>query len=157
MATVIRLKRVGAKKESSFRIVVADSRAPRDGRYVEQLGFYNPRPKDAEFRVDLERAAYWLDVGARPSDQVRSLFRKAGVRLPATPTRSRKTRGTKRAMSAKPAAKGPKGAAKSEARGPSPRERARRERKRAARAVRKAARAKLAARAKEAAKAEPAA
>lgn len=145
MATVIRLKRIGAKKNPIYRIVVADSRAARDGRFVEQLGFYNAQPKEAEFRVDMERAAYWLGVGAQPSDQVRSLLKRAGVRLPSTPTRAKKV-----ATSAK--AK-PRTAAKSA----SARERGRRERKRADRAGRRAVRAKRAARAKASPTAESAA
>ena len=130
MATVIRLKRVGAKKDPIYRIVVADSRARRDGRFVEQLGFYNPQPKDALFRVDMERAAYWLGVGAKPSDQVKSLLRKAGVRLPATPTR------------AKQASSAAKPKAKTATKTSSARERARRLRKRTDRATRRAVRAK---------------
>lgn len=139
MATVIRLKRIGAKKDPVYRIVVADSRARRDGRFVEQLGFYNAQPKVAEVRVDVERAAYWLGVGAKPSDQVRSLFKLVGVALPAAPTRAKK-----KSVSAKP---------KKAAAPASAREKARRERKRSARAGRKATVAKHAARAKAAAKA----
>jgi len=143
MATVIRLKRIGAKKDPIFRIVVADSRARRDGRFVEQLGFYNAQPKVAEVRVDMERAAYWLGVGAQPSDQVRSLFKKVGMALPAAPTRAQKKRET---------AKPKKAAASASAR-----EKARRERKRSARAEKKSVVAKRAAQAKAAAKAAAAA
>lgn len=90
MAVVIRLKRIGAKKDPVFRIVVADSRAARDGRFIDQIGFYNAQPREAEFKVDAERARYWLSVGAQPSDQVRSLFRKSGVAMPVRQTKSRK-------------------------------------------------------------------
>ncbi len=74
MAVVIRLRRMGAKKDPKFRIVVAESKSPRDGRFVAELGHYNAQPKEAELKVDAERARYWLSVGATPSDQVRSLF-----------------------------------------------------------------------------------
>jgi small subunit ribosomal protein S16 len=97
MAVVIRLKRMGAKKDPKFRIVVAESKSPRDGRFVDELGHYNPQPKVAELKVDTERAAYWLSVGALPSDQVKSLFKKAGVVLPVRATR-------KKVKKAKPAA-----------------------------------------------------
>jgi small subunit ribosomal protein S16 len=90
MAVVIRLKRVGAKKDPKFRIVVADSRAARDGRFVDEIGSYNAQPAEAEFRVDGERARYWLSVGAQPSDQVRSLFKKAGIAMPVRATRPKK-------------------------------------------------------------------
>jgi small subunit ribosomal protein S16 len=89
MAVVIRLRRMGAKKDPKFRIVVAESKAPRDGRFVDELGHYNPQPKDAELKVDSERAAYWLSVGASPSDQVKSLFKKAGIALPVRVTRKK--------------------------------------------------------------------
>jgi len=91
MAVVIRLRRMGAKKDPKFRIVVAESKSPRDGRCVDELGHYNPQPKEAELKVDVERAAYWLSVGATPSDQVKSLFKKAGVKVPvrATPKKAK--------------------------------------------------------------------
>lgn len=79
MATKIRLKRMGAKKKPFYRIVVADSRAPRDGRFIEEIGYYNPNVNPAEIKVNDERAKHWLSVGAQPSDTVRSLFKKAGV------------------------------------------------------------------------------
>ena len=97
MAVVIRLRRMGAKKDPKFRIVVAESKSPRDGRFVDELGHYNPQPKDAELKVDSERAAYWLSVGAMPSDQVKSLFKKAGIAMPVRATR-------KKVKKAKPAA-----------------------------------------------------
>jgi small subunit ribosomal protein S16 len=105
MAVVIRLRRMGAKKDPKFRIVVAESKSPRDGRFVDELGHYNPQPKDAELKVDAERAAYWLSVGALPSDQVKSLFKKAGIALPVRATR-KKVKKAKPAAAAK-AKKGP--------------------------------------------------
>lgn len=104
MAVVIRLKRMGAKKDPKFRIVVAESKAPRDGRFVAEIGHYNPQPKVAELKVDAERARYWMSVGATPSDQVRSLFKKAGIDLPLRATRPKKKKVTP-AAAAKPARK----------------------------------------------------
>jgi small subunit ribosomal protein S16 len=75
----IRLRRVGRKKAPTYRIVVADSKSPRDGRFIEIIGQYAPRSTEAQLNVDTARANYWLDVGAQPSDTVRSLLRKAGV------------------------------------------------------------------------------
>jgi small subunit ribosomal protein S16 len=79
MATRIRLRREGRKGQSYFRIVVADSRSPRDGRFVALLGHYNPRTNPADIKVDAERARAWLAKGALPTDTVRSLLKKAGV------------------------------------------------------------------------------
>lgn len=79
MSTKIRLKRMGAKKKPFYRIVVADSRAPRDGRFIEEIGYYNPNVNPAEIKVDAEAAQKWLATGAQPSDTVRSLLKKAGV------------------------------------------------------------------------------
>jgi len=79
MATRIRLRRVGRKGQSFFRIVVADSRAARDGRFVATIGRYDPRAKPAVIVVDRDRARAWMDKGAMPTDTVRSLLRKAGV------------------------------------------------------------------------------
>ena len=79
MAVRIRLRRTGRKKSPTYRIVVADSRSPRDGRFIEIIGQYQPRLSDGGLAVNAERASYWLDVGAQPSDTVRSLLRKAGV------------------------------------------------------------------------------
>lgn len=77
----IRLRRVGRKKAPAYRIVVADSKSPRDGRFIEIIGQYAPRQNDAanQLNLDAARANYWLDVGAQPSDTVRSLLRRAGV------------------------------------------------------------------------------
>jgi small subunit ribosomal protein S16 len=75
----IRLKRMGAKKRPFYRIVVADARAPRDGRFIEEIGYYDPIPDPATIKVNLERALYWITNGAQPTETVRSLFRKEGV------------------------------------------------------------------------------
>jgi small subunit ribosomal protein S16 len=75
----IRLRRVGRKKTPVYRIVVADSQAPRDGRFIEIIGQYSPRQGENAINLKTERATYWLDVGAQPSDTVRSLLRRAGV------------------------------------------------------------------------------
>ena len=83
MSLKIRLARVGAKKRPQFRIVVADSRYPRDGRFIENVGTYNPMlPKDSKERVkiDLERVKHWLSKGAQPSDRVLRFLDAAGVR-----------------------------------------------------------------------------
>ncbi|MCD5407628.1 MAG: 30S ribosomal protein S16 [Desulfotomaculum sp.] len=79
MATRIRLKRIGAKKVPFYRIVVADSRAPRDGRFIEEIGFYDPLKEPVIIKVDKEKALDWLKKGAQPSETVRSLFKKSGV------------------------------------------------------------------------------
>jgi len=79
MAVRIRLSRHGKKKAPFYRLVVADSRSPRDGRFIEILGTYNPLTNPAEIKVNLERAAYWLNNGASPSDTARILLVKAGV------------------------------------------------------------------------------
>jgi small subunit ribosomal protein S16 len=75
----MRLTRVGAKKRPSYRVVVADSQAPRDGRHVEILGFYDPMTTPSTVRIDAERAVRWLQNGAQPSERVRILLRHAGV------------------------------------------------------------------------------
>ena len=75
----IRLSRTGAKKQPSYRIVVADAKFKRDGRVVERIGYYNPRTEPLEYRIDESRALYWLSVGAQPSDAVRRLLDKQGT------------------------------------------------------------------------------
>ena len=75
----IRLRRMGAKKQAFYRIVVADSRAPRDGAFVEEIGYYNPITEPAELKVDNERAKEWMKNGAQPTDTVRGLLKKAGA------------------------------------------------------------------------------
>ena len=79
MAVKIRLRRVGRKKAPVYRIVVADSKSPRDGKFIEIIGQYAPRQTENSLAVKAERANYWLDVGAQPTDTVRSLLRRAGV------------------------------------------------------------------------------
>lgn len=75
----IRLSRTGKKKQASYRVVVADIEAKRDGRVVERIGYYNPRSEPMEYRIEEERALYWLSVGAQPSDAVRRLLVKQGT------------------------------------------------------------------------------
>lgn len=79
MAVRIRLRRSGRKNAPSFRIIVAESTSPRDGRFIEMIGQYYPRQSDKAVQLNTERANYWLDNGALPTDTVRSLLRKAGV------------------------------------------------------------------------------
>ena len=79
MAVKIRLRRVGRKKSPMYRIVVADSKSPRDGKFIEIVGQYQPRTGDQALNLNTERVNHWLNVGAQPSDTVRSLLRKAGV------------------------------------------------------------------------------
>ena len=73
----IRLRRMGAKKAPYYRIVVADSRSPRDGRFIEEIGTYDPLSESEKLKVDLERAKYWIANGAQPTDTVRGLLNKA--------------------------------------------------------------------------------
>ena len=73
----IRLRRMGAKKAPFYRIVVADSRSPRDGRFIEEIGTYDPLSESNSLHVDLERAKYWIANGAQPTDTVRGLLKKA--------------------------------------------------------------------------------
>ena len=82
MAVKIRLRRMGAKKNPFYRIVVADSRYPRDGRFIEEIGTYNPIANPAEIKVDAEKAAQWIANGAQPTDTVKELLKKAGVGAP---------------------------------------------------------------------------
>lgn len=83
MAVRIRLKRMGKKKQPTYRVVVADARAPRDGRFIEAIGRYDPRPSPSVVEIDNDRARYWLGNGARPSDRVRKLLEISGaVRRP---------------------------------------------------------------------------
>jgi small subunit ribosomal protein S16 len=88
MAVKIRLRKTGRKRQPSYRIVVADSESPRDGRFIELLGHYFPRAKDKQFDVDVAKAREWLDKGATPSETVASILKKAGcfaVDLPKPP------------------------------------------------------------------------
>ena len=79
MAVKIRLRRMGMKKSPFYRIVVADSRFPRDGRFIEELGYYNPTLDPAELKLDAEKAKTWIANGAQPTDTVKSLLKKNGV------------------------------------------------------------------------------
>jgi len=79
MAVVIRLKRLGTKKKPHRRIIVCDKRRPRDGRAIEEIGYYDPSKTPALIVVDKERAKHWISKGAKPSEIVRSLFKKQGV------------------------------------------------------------------------------
>ena len=79
MAVKIRLKRMGAKKTPFYRVVVADSRFPRDGRFIEEIGTYNPLTKEKEFKVDAEKAKKWIANGAQPTDTVRELMKKNNI------------------------------------------------------------------------------
>lgn len=81
MAVKLRLRRMGRKKQPFYRIVAVDSREKRDGRYLDNVGTYNPLPDPFELQVNVDRALYWLNNGAQPSDTVRSLFRRVGVML----------------------------------------------------------------------------
>lgn len=79
MAVKIRLRRMGAKKSPFYRVVVADSRYPRDGRFIEEIGTYNPCVNPAEVKIDGEKAKQWLKNGAQPTDTVKSLMKKTGI------------------------------------------------------------------------------
>jgi small subunit ribosomal protein S16 len=85
MAVKIRMKRVGAKNAPYFRIVVADSRSPRDGKFIEEIGSYQPLKKGDNFILKLDRAQYWVGKGAQPSDTVASFIKKAGKAAAAAP------------------------------------------------------------------------
>ena len=75
----IRPKRVGAKKAPKYRVVVADERMPRDGRFIEEIGYYDPMTEPATVKIDAEKAQQWIKNGAQPSDTVRSLLKKSGI------------------------------------------------------------------------------
>jgi len=79
MSVKIRLKRMGAKKAPFYRLVVADSRSPRDGKFIEEIGYYNPVSTPAEIKIDAEKAKKWLETGAQPSDTVRRLLKSSGI------------------------------------------------------------------------------
>jgi small subunit ribosomal protein S16 len=80
MAVKIRLKRMGAHKSPFYRVIVADSRCPRDGRFIEELGYYNPLTEPAVVKIDAEKAAEWIKNGAQPTEIVKRLFVKAGIK-----------------------------------------------------------------------------
>ena len=75
----IRLKRMGAHKKPFYRVVVADSRKPRDGRFIEELGYFDPLKEPNEIKIDAEKAQKWLANGAQPTDRVKALFKEAGI------------------------------------------------------------------------------
>ena len=79
MAVKLRLKRMGSKKKPFYRIVAADSRSPRDGRFIEEVGYYNPVQSPAEVKIDEDKALTWLNNGAIPTDTVRDIFGKQGI------------------------------------------------------------------------------
>ena len=79
MAVKIRLRRMGQKKAPFYRVVVADSRYPRDGRFIEEIGYYNPITEPAEIKIDADKAKKWLANGAQPTDTVKSLLKKNGI------------------------------------------------------------------------------
>ena len=79
MAVKIRLRRMGAKRQPSYRVVVADSRYPRDGRFIEEIGFYDPTKSPSVIRIDNEKAQQWLKNGAQRTDTVRALLKKSGA------------------------------------------------------------------------------
>lgn len=80
MAVVLRLKRMGTNKKPFYRIVATDKSSPRDGRFIEELGFYDPKTNPAAIKLDKERVLHWLKNGARPSVTVRSLIKKQGIK-----------------------------------------------------------------------------
>jgi len=79
MAVKIRLKRMGQKKAPFYRVVVADSRSPRDGRFIEEIGYYNPGTEPGTIKINEELAKKWLSTGAQPTDTVKKLFKIAGI------------------------------------------------------------------------------
>lgn len=79
MAVKIRLRRMGAKKSPFYRIVVADSRYPRDGRFIEEIGTYNPLTDPSEIKIDADKAKAWIANGAQPTDTVKALLKKEGI------------------------------------------------------------------------------
>ena len=79
MAVKIRLRRMGAKKSPFYRVVVADSRYPRDGRFIEEIGTYNPMTEPSEIKIDGEKAKKWIATGAQPTDSVKALLKRSGI------------------------------------------------------------------------------
>ncbi|MBQ8431921.1 MAG: 30S ribosomal protein S16 [Clostridia bacterium] len=79
MAVKMRLRRMGAKKAPFYRVIVADSRSPRDGRFIEEIGYYNPLTNPAEIKIDADKAKKWLGNGAQPTETVKSLLKKSGI------------------------------------------------------------------------------
>ena len=79
MAVKIRLKRLGSKKNPFYRVVVADERSPRDGRFIEEIGYYNPLTNPVDIKIDAEKATKWLNNGAQPTETVRSILKKSDI------------------------------------------------------------------------------
>ena len=79
MAVKIRLRRMGAKKAPFYRVIVADERSPRDGKFIDEIGYYNPLTNPAEVKIDAEKAQKWLENGAQPTQTVKSLLAKSGI------------------------------------------------------------------------------
>ena len=79
MAVKMRLRRMGAKKAPFYRVVVADSRYPRDGRFIEEIGYYNPMTEPADIKIDADKAKEWIAKGAQPTDTAKSILKKSGV------------------------------------------------------------------------------
>ena len=79
MAVKMRLRRRGMKKAPFYRVIVADSRSPRDGRFIEEIGYYNPLTEPADIKIDAEKAKKWLSNGAQPTETVKSLLKKSGI------------------------------------------------------------------------------
>ena len=79
MAVKIRLTRMGAKKAPFYRVIVADEKSPRDGKFIDEIGYYNPLTNPAEVKIDAEKAQKWLDNGAQPTETVKSLLKKNGI------------------------------------------------------------------------------
>ncbi|MEG0919611.1 MAG: 30S ribosomal protein S16 [Anaerovoracaceae bacterium] len=75
----IRLKRMGANKKPFYRVIVADSRSPRDGKFIEEIGFYNPMTEPVDIKIDEEKAKKWLSTGAQPTSTAKALLKKAGI------------------------------------------------------------------------------
>lgn len=98
MAVKIRMKRLGAKKRPFYRIVVADSRAPRDGKFIEEIGYYNPISQPKVFKVDNERVEYWLGVGAKPTETVARLLKTDFESLAVKVAEKKKAQAEKRAQ-----------------------------------------------------------
>ena len=79
MAVKMRLTRLGAKKAPFYRVIVADSRSPRDGRFIEEIGYYNPLTNPVEIKIDADKAKKWIDNGAQPTETVKALLKKSGI------------------------------------------------------------------------------
>ena len=79
MAVKIRLKRMGAKKAPFYRVIVADERSPRDGKFIDEIGYYNPLTEPAEIKINAEKAEKWLNDGAQPTETVKSILKKSGI------------------------------------------------------------------------------